>query len=190
MTKDEVNKRLKENFGLFQDGLPKYRVVWSTDEVEKRVGEHELWYGEIFVKKFQGIKEYKKYDYCPEKWILEIRAYTFNAELVEPVSYEPLFVMQDKFGNYLPLNYDACVAAINSVESRPVRQPRSWKQDVYEEEALLQKDKKVLLNKLNERGRDNMDWKWADKEAVFIPNKEADSPLVKVNGSSPEDNDV
>ena len=182
-TKNEVNKKLLDAYGLFEDGQPKYRVVWSTDEKENRVGKHEVWYGEIYVREEHGVKEYPKYSYCPDRWILEVRAYTFNPELTSKISYEPLFVMQDKNGNHLLLSLDACFVAINSILNRQKPQPWNWQREIYEEDKAFQKDKKEIINKLKERSRDNMDWKWADKEAVFVSTNQ-------VNGSKPGDDNV
>jgi hypothetical protein len=99
----EVNKKLADNYGLFFDGKPNYRVVWSTDETEKRFGTVRVFAGSIFIREETGVHEMPKYPFSKDRFVLEKRILLFNPELTEKIGYEPLFVFQDKHGNPLPL---------------------------------------------------------------------------------------
>lgn len=148
MTKEEANKILLDRYGLDLHGKQKFRVVWSTEETEVRVGEFEEWYGEIFVRRLSGAREWPKYSYIEDKWILEELVPSNNPELLERLSYEPIYVFQDKHGNYLPLNIDAAHAVINAILSRPEFKPRTEKQDLYEENEKKEKEKKEFKSML------------------------------------------
>lgn len=83
---------------------PMFKLVWSDNEIEKRHGTYEIFYGDIFVRTEVGLKEVPKYSYISERWVLEMWVPYENVEIPETVgkgSYEPFWVFQDKQGNYL-----------------------------------------------------------------------------------------
>lgn len=108
MDAETVNKHLK-SWGLNPYGDPVVRVVWSDNQRELRRGTYNEFYGDIFIRTVTGVKEVPKYSWISERWVLE-RWYSpekaFDADLVESNSgsYEPVYVFQDKAGNFLPLN--------------------------------------------------------------------------------------
>lgn len=170
INKTEANARLIERYGIYEDGKPRFRVVWSTDEKEKRVGEHEEYYNEIFVRKFFGVAEYPKYSFCPDRWVLEMRVPTHNPELTEQNSYEPLWVLQDKNGNYLPLNWDAIEIIIQALNRRPKRTMMNWKDEAEAEDADLaaakKRDKELLEQILP--SPDSLEYKMALGEGITL----------------------
>jgi hypothetical protein len=149
MTPLEINRKLSERYGLDLDGQPKYRVVWSTDQVETRVGRFEDFVGDILIRTYSGARECKKYSYCPDRWILESRVATNNPELVSKMSYEPLWIFQDKQGNFLPLSWPAIEIIVQTVINRPEYKPRSEAQDDYEEREDFAKHVKKNLDHIN-----------------------------------------
>lgn len=104
-----INNRLKEYYGRDELDRPNFRVVWSEGLTEKRRGEHEVWYGGIFVKREFGVVEVKKYTYLSNRHVLErlIRytPATQPPEMVDNFSYEPIYVFQDKAGKMLPVEW-------------------------------------------------------------------------------------
>jgi hypothetical protein len=152
MNKQEINIKLKEVYGTTLDGHPKFRVVWSDEEVEKRQGEFEVWYGPLFVRKESGIKEFKKYSYISEKWILEFYTKSNNPELLTSFSYEPLYTFQGPNEEYLPLNWDVCSIVINSVLNRKERAPMTNR----EEENAEREEKEQRVKRLSNRLKDIM----------------------------------
>jgi|TARA_B110000263_G_C15290356_1_gene502951 hypothetical protein len=104
-TIDSMNVRLKELFGRDIAGRPNFRLVWSENEFETRIGNFEDWSpsGDIFLRSFKGARTVPKYQVEP-CWTLE-RLYNNegNPELLDKISYEPLWHFQqlDKEGNQL-----------------------------------------------------------------------------------------
>jgi len=86
------NRRLKDNYGIWENGLPNYRLVWSEDQYEKRIGEFDIvTESGIFLRKEVGVKEVPKYRYFREKWVLE-KIFPINGPgLTEKWSYEPVY---------------------------------------------------------------------------------------------------
>jgi len=114
-----INERLKEVYGKdVVNGLPIYRVVWSHDQMEKRLmsvtdsGIHLL---------EPEIREVPKYrHYINNKWVLEnlVEVPPFQQkELGTPISYEPLFVFETNTGQFLPYKWEAIVFVINTVRA-------------------------------------------------------------------------
>jgi hypothetical protein len=103
-----INSRLgDQGRNLFDQ--PLYKLVWSDNETELRRGVFREFIGSIFVRETIGVKQVPKYNYLPNRWILERWCppeIAFNAELPNSRwgSYEPIYVFQDKFGNPLPFS--------------------------------------------------------------------------------------
>lgn len=166
MSKDEINTKLIDRYGLDLSGQPKYRVVWSNDETEVRVGEFSEYYGDIFLRKITGAREVPKYTYIVDRWVLEVLVPTLNPELLTKLSYEPLFVLQDKAGDFLPLEWRPLEIIINALENRVRKPPRSEKQDDYDEKADFEAEKQRNLDYLNAVGRTDIQQKFANRTAV------------------------
>lgn len=107
---DSINTNiwLKDTYGSTLDGRPKFRVVWSTNLLEKRFGVFRDFYGHILVREVKGVREVLKYPFYQDRWVLEKLDYVGdNHELIEKSTYEPLFVFQTAEGAFLPLNQRA-----------------------------------------------------------------------------------
>lgn len=161
MLVDEINKKLEDIFGKSVDGLPKFRVVLSNEQTEKRVGTFEEWYGNIFVRSVTGVREVPKYYYLEDTWVLECRMPNDNPELLERVTYEPIYV----FPKNLPLNWDVVNFVCNSVINPPKRE-RITDAD---EQREFEKDKKRIYDKLVEMGDSYTLYKLHAREAILNP---------------------
>ena len=108
-----INKRLADNYGLFDDGRPNWRVVWSDDQIEKRLVHHTKDGFELLTP---VIQEVKKYNYISAKYILErLIAVPDNTELADISSYEPIWTFEDKDKNPLPPDWDVIYLVIERV---------------------------------------------------------------------------
>lgn len=109
---NEVNKALKRLYGIDPGtGLQHYRLVRAGEQIEKRKGTYDLYYGQVYVRTESGILEVPKYNYlAPNKLVVEKLVYHDNKELVGPYSYEPLW----SFDEGLPPNLDACNRVVQS----------------------------------------------------------------------------
>jgi hypothetical protein len=101
-----LNKRLREVYGLTIDGNNRFRVVWSENSYEKRLGD--------FGKGFEEVKEVKKYSYLSDRYILEayIPEAKANPEINNSDGFEPIYVFQTKDGQFLEPVEWACEFAI------------------------------------------------------------------------------
>lgn len=107
----KINKKLKQLFG----GIPTtYRVVFSENEFEKRLGEFNLFSGSIYLRTEKTCKECLKYPYIKSKFLIE-KFTSPNMIRVKELpesnngSYEPLYVFEDKDGNFLEPNLKAAI---------------------------------------------------------------------------------
>lgn len=120
---DRINKQLAIEFGRTEDdNLPYWRVVWSTNQVEKRYGTYADYYGHIFIRERVGVMEVKKYgfDWQKDRWILE-RLIPTNGNpelsLITKRAYEIVWLFNMK-GAYVRPNYDAVKFVVNAVMGR------------------------------------------------------------------------
>lgn len=111
---EQVNKMLADKFGQTLDGRPLFRISWSSDQLEKKVGWHEEWNptGTIFIRSWFGCKECLKYAYCMDRWVLERLSFLGDnkiaqMELVDARqgTYEPIYFFMNEDGYALPVNW-------------------------------------------------------------------------------------
>jgi hypothetical protein len=114
---DVLNKRLIENFGLFSTTtLPLWRVSWSEDQFEKRWLTYTKDGFELLTPEVHEVPKYRQW--IKDKYILErliaIPEYVEN-DLVDNLTYEPIWVFEDKNGFPLPPKWEAIYLIINQV---------------------------------------------------------------------------
>jgi len=115
-----INKRLRDFYGMSPlDGTKaKYRVIWSTGLTEKRHGEFNDYYGNIFIRSVIATREVPKYPYDKNRWVLERYIRTGdNPELEGTDHYEPIWTFKSANGGFLPLNWKAIEIIVNSLEN-------------------------------------------------------------------------
>src|SRR4030095_102950 len=129
-----INNRLIDFFGLFED-RPAWRLVFSEDQLEKRLGNFNDYTKEGFlIRSVTEVREVPKYrQWIHEKWVLErltVVPQFQQDELLVPLSYEPIWVFEDKNGNPLPPIWLAIEFRIQHVygvqgKKRPIMQDPS-----------------------------------------------------------------
>ena len=111
---ESINKKLLEEFGSEFGNAPRFRVVFSEDQYEKRLTNFTDEGFELIQPEVRLLPKYKQW--IREKYVLErLVPVTGETDLVVKVSYEPAWVFQDKHGNYLPPFYDGCKFVIESL---------------------------------------------------------------------------
>jgi len=113
---EQINLRLIAEFGVELDagGLPRFRVVFSDDQYEKRITEYTDEGFQLLQPEVRLLPKYKQW--VRGKFILErLIPVVGETDLVDKVSYEPAWVFQDKHGNYLPPFFDGCKHIIESM---------------------------------------------------------------------------
>lgn len=122
-----INRKLIDEFGIDSiKNIPIFRVVWSEDQFEKRLGTYtDSTPSGIFIREVTEIREVPKYrQWIQQKYVLErlclIPEYQKTVLPVGEtddgqVTYEPLFVFEDVNGKYLPPQWIVAKIAVDSV---------------------------------------------------------------------------
>src|SRR6187402_3004152 len=139
----EINKRLLLLYGKEKYSLqPKYRIVRSEKQTEKRYGSYDVLTQEtgIWLGVKQGLVEIKKYWYMKDTWLLERVEPNTNRRDVfyDKYTYEPIFPFLDKDDNLLPLNWRAIEFIVGKLE-RAERKVMLTEEDHRQEEEKKQK---------------------------------------------------
>lgn len=124
-----INKWLLATYGEGPNERPIFRVCFSNDLVEKRIGdlkdpsavmEHRL--------DKSKVTEVLKYNYLPDRWILEKIVYAPNQEIAgsKYCHYEPVYVFQDKDCNYLAPNRKVCELILNMLLKGEPMSKEDW----------------------------------------------------------------
>lgn len=165
---DTLNLRLSDLYGRSAEGRPYYRLVFSTSQTEKRRGEFEDYYGKIFLRRFVGVREVPKYSYAKDRWILEVLLPIKNSEIFGSEyfgSYEPLWVFQDKDGNFLQPNWKVIEIIIHWNHNREVKSPADMERD---EEAWYAKQEQQEFERLDDE-MPTVVSKLASREGITVP---------------------
>jgi hypothetical protein len=111
---ERINEKLVGRYGKESDGRPRFRVVFSEDEYEKRLTDFTDEGFELLEPEVRLLPKYKQW--INQKYILErLIPIVGETDLVTKTSYEPCWVFQDKYGKYLPPFFDGCVHVIESL---------------------------------------------------------------------------
>jgi len=151
MTVDEINIKLKQNYGtspLKDEAI--FRIVWSTRQIEYRKGIH----GDFDI--VETVKQVQKYNYVLDRFILEKLVYIGQQrELVNVsgFSYEPVYVFQDKHGNPLPVEWWAVEYAVKSLLGQLGSAPRRNEyMDHQAQEDRVKAEELEIYDKLSHEG--------------------------------------
>lgn len=110
-----INQKLIEEYGTdISDNRPKYRVVWSDDQYEKRITTHDDHGNELIHPEVRNLPKYKQY--IRHRYILErLTVVLGETDLLEKVVYEAVWTFQSKSGVYLPPWFEACRHIIENI---------------------------------------------------------------------------
>src|SRR5690606_31743133 len=117
---ESINRQLKDLFGIDTvTGLPMYRVVWSEDQLEKRLTDRTDTGIHLLRPEVRLLPKYRQW--IQNKYVLErlVVVPEINAHELptQKLSYEPLWVFEDKKGNALPPTVWACKFCIDTVHA-------------------------------------------------------------------------
>jgi len=156
---ESLNKQLIDIFGVDTvTGLPIWKIVWSEDQFEKRLGTYDDFSRSgLYLRTVTEVREVPKYrQWIKEKWVLErLVIVPVNNEKDLPtskLSYEPIWVFQDGNGHSLPPRIDVCKLVIDTVYAAMGKSSLAKYKDPYgdAEQGLEVKKKEVdqLVEKL------------------------------------------
>ena len=116
-----INQRLVDTYGLFETDKPRYRIVYSEDEFEMRYGTFEDRKPNGALLRIETcwrlVPKYRQY--IQNKHILEqltVVPLSNSGELSEMLSYEPLFVFENKQGEPLPPRWEVIQIVLAEVQ--------------------------------------------------------------------------
>lgn len=112
---EEINKRLLDRYGETEN-KPNFRIVWSENELEKRWTQFTDEGLSLLQPEVRELPKYRQYVH--DKYILEKLSVVpefIKSDLVEKLSYEPLWVFETRKGEYLPANWGACKIIIEQM---------------------------------------------------------------------------
>jgi hypothetical protein len=119
---ESINQRLVDLFGLDTvTGRPMWRIVWSEDQLEKRLGTYDDITREgIYLRTVTEVREVPKYrQWIHNKYVLErlVIIPDINTEELptQKLSYEPMYVFENFKGEALPPRTDVAKIIIDSV---------------------------------------------------------------------------
>ena len=111
---ESINEQLLNEYGTEFGDSPRFRVVFSEDQFEKRWTEFTDEGFQLLHPEVRLLPKYKQH--IREKFILErLVPIVGETDLTTKVSYEPAWVFQDKNGNYLPPFFEGCKHVIESM---------------------------------------------------------------------------
>lgn len=117
---ERINTFLEREYGKEDTGRPIYRVVWSDDQLEKRL----MYYTDAGIELLSPeVREIPKYRHFKHTYVLERLSYIpqLSKEQLEmtvnTISYEPIWTFVDKNLNPLPPRIDVCKIVIDSLHA-------------------------------------------------------------------------
>jgi hypothetical protein len=161
---ETINSRLKENYGSDLQGNAFYRLVWSTGEVEKRLGTFQDYYGQIYLRTVTEVRQVPKYPNNLNRFVLEILLKGAGPEEVKDYNYyEPLYVFERDDGTPLEPIWRA-IEFLVQMHRFPVK--RTPGDADREHEATMAKEREFYLDYLKRP----FDGALSFGEAVTVPN--------------------
>lgn len=138
---ESINEKLLNEYGTEFGKSPKFRVVFSEDQFEKRVMDYTDEGFELLIPEVRLVPKYKQW--IKAKYILErLVPAPEDSDLTVKVSYEPLWTFQDNKGNYLPPFFEGCKLIIdNMFMNSGQRQYPKFKDDMSKEKYLANIEK-------------------------------------------------
>jgi hypothetical protein len=170
-----INKTILDRYGFDYMRRPIFRVAWTTNQLETRLGEHEVFYGTIYLRTDFGVYTLPKYQFAQDRWVLE-RLFPNNPEVTGIQSdhtYEALYVFENKDGSPQDVNLRAvnyiCWHAMNPgrrmiASDFKERERKELEAEINHTYELLD-DKSPYLSTMVRNG-----------EAVFMPSRRFNGP--------------
>jgi hypothetical protein len=120
---ESINQQLIDYFGVdTASGQPIWRVVWSEDQFEHRLGTYDDFVPntDIYLRTVTEVRWVPKYrQWVKERWVLERLVVIPEQNLQElpavKLSYEPIYPFQTGSGKYLPPSIRAAKFAVELI---------------------------------------------------------------------------
>lgn len=148
-----INKYLKKKYGCADDGRQHFRVMFSDfNYTEKRRGEFNIFYHDIYLRTDVGVKDVPKYTAfnLRERFVLEGLVFAPNPELPESINghYEMLWPFVNFHDNsFLPPNARVCDLIIHAarVKKRSSQEIKSFYEKLDEDQQKKEEEEFRLM---------------------------------------------
>jgi len=102
----QINRQLREKYGVTLGGENRYRLVWANDLTEHR----DKKYDDIMARAETNAVLVPKYSYLKERWVLEFRAEVpvYQGEIKDWDGYECFYAFQWPDGSYQEPSWFHC----------------------------------------------------------------------------------
>lgn len=115
---ETINQQLIDHFGVDSiTGQPIWRVVWSEDQYEKRLMDVTDSGLMLLVPEIREVPKYRQW--VEKKYVLErlvlVPEQNIRELPAQKMSYEPMFVFEDKHQRYLPPNFEVSKIVVDTV---------------------------------------------------------------------------
>ncbi len=168
---ESLNRQLQDLYGIDTiTGKPMFRIVWSEDQYEKRLTSFTPEGLQLLYPEVKELPKYKQW--IKEKYVLERLVLIPDVNVAElpseKMSYEPLWVFEDRHGNYLPPRLDAAKLVVDSVYAALGKSSLAKYKD---EESTPEGKAKRIQNLESELfgNESNVGDALAHKQAVIVP---------------------
>jgi hypothetical protein len=170
---ESINQQLIDLFGIDTvTGQPIFRVVWSEDQLEKRLTDTTLEGLQLLYPEIALLPKYRQW--IQEKWVLErlvIVPEVNESELLNvKLSYEPLWVFQNDREEYLPPTLWAAKFVVDTVYAAMGK--KSLAKYVDEEAKNPEEFREKRINQLQEElfgDESNLLLRTVTGEAIVVP---------------------
>jgi hypothetical protein len=173
---DTINQQLISLFGIDTiTGLAMWRVVWSEDQMEKRLMEHTDSGITLLTPEYREVPKYRQW--ITQKYVLEnlvVVPEQHKKELGSKLSYEPIFVFQDGRDNYLPPKLEVAKLVIDTIYAAQGKTSLAKYKDPDIDPELHKKKVDAIYEELygNET---SINTSMAHGEAIVVPHKQKES---------------
>ena len=149
---ERINYWLLRDFGRFENGEPNWRIVYSDDQYEKRLGDFIDRTSEgVFIREVTEVREVPKYPYIKAKYVLERLLASPSIELtVNKLTYEPVWTFEDEKQNWLPPNYGVAKFVIETVYQQAAKAVGVKYKDPYSDPKTAPEVRKAEVDKIIE----------------------------------------
>ncbi len=146
-TIEGINKKLLEEFGTEFGSAPRFRVVFSDDQFEKRWTNYTDDGFELIHPEVRELPKYRQW--IRAKYLLErLIPVTGETDLLNKISYECLWVFEDKNHNYLPPFFAGCKHVIESMYQAMGRKDTFTK---YKDKNISEEERLAELKKVEDQ---------------------------------------
>jgi len=173
---DYINKQLIDFYGIDTDtGRPIWRVSYADDEYEIRYGTwRDITPEGILLREVTEARQVKKYPWLENRYVLEQLVIVPIADQrtlpSQRLSYEPLWIFEDKQLNYLPPRLDACKFIIDTVNAAKGKGNLAKYKDSTERLLTEQDARQRVIHEQLFGDETNISDALSSGEAVTVPN--------------------